>query len=310
MSNINKLLNEARAGSKIAENKIFEKLHERFLHLAQYILCNREAAKIVATKALKVVREKYKEIPPEEKFLIWAQTVLDNEIENYFQERLEKIKANSKTAETELFKILQKRFLFLVKNKINRDNVDLDPEDAEDIVQYALKTVYEKCKTSKPKGKFIQSAQQISSNKYLECRKKILRNKKRMERLTKEEYEPVYTQKIADFIKKKSSEKPMAQELTPLQKSNSLDRKPFEDDPFDWQPVLLTECSDLKKHLLSLVKKMSERCKKVFEVLFSGGDVESIHKKFPDLTRQQIYVVISKCRSQLKAKAMEKGILE
>lgn len=290
-------------------DKNIELLYERFLHTAQYILWSEEAAKSVTRKAIKVVREKHKKIPPEKSLLKWAQSILDDEIEVYFQELLKEIKANSKSAETELFKILSERFLYLVNNKISRDTVYIGKENAEDIVQNAIKTVYEKCKISPPKSKFIQWAQQILKNKYWECRKKIIRNEITTESISQEEYEPIYTKKIGDIIKKRRSEKPMDQESPSLKYSNSLGREPFEEDPYDWQPIVLLECKDLKKRLLSLVKKMSERCRRVFKILFSGGDSKALYKEFPELTEAQVHVVTSRCRSQLKAKAIEGGIL-
>ena len=292
------------------KNEKIKLLHERFLQLARYVLCVDEAAKKVAENAIKVIEKNYEKISADKSFIKESKIILDDEIENYFQAILEKIKSNSKGAEEVLYQILQKRFMLIVNNKIQRDSVDFQIEDIEDIVQIALGTVYKKCKESQPKGKFIQWAQEILRYKYLESRRIFFKNKKRVESLSQEEYEPVYTKKIGDFIKKKrSSEKPTEQKLTPLEMSSSSERKPFEEDPFDWQPLLLVECKNLKKHLLSIVKKMGDRCKKVFDVLFSGGDVTAIHEKFPDLSKQQIYVIISRCRSQLKAKALERGIL-
>jgi len=286
---------------KNEKNKL---LYDRFLHLARYILCVDEAAKIVAENAIKVIEKNYEKISADKSFIKESKIILDNEIENYFQAILEKIKSNSKGAEEVLYQILQKRFMSI-------DSLDMQPEDVEDVVQIALGTVLKKCKESKPKGTFIQWAQKILKHKYLDKKRIIIKNSNRSATLSQEKFEPVYTKKIGDFIKKKrSSEKPAERESTHPDMPDFSERKPFEEDPFDWQPLLLVECKNLKKHLLSIVKKMGERCKKVFDVLFAGGDVKAIHEKFPDLPKERVYVIVSRCRNQLKTIALERGILQ
>ena len=86
-------------------------------------------------------------------------------------------------------------------------------------------------------------------------------------------------------------------------------RDRFESDPYDWSPTVLAENKDLKNCLLSLTKKMDERCKKVFEVLFSEGDIGFVYKQFPGLTRERIDVIVSRCRKKLKNEAIRGSIL-
>lgn len=308
---MNKLRKQATAGSKTTENDIFENLNARFLHLAQNILCNREAAIKVAHKALDKVRNRYKELPPQKSFIQWTQKVLDNEIEYYFQELIKEIKADSAKSEIKLFNILDKRFMYLTNKKIFFDKENLSTEDAKDIIQNALFTVAEKCRTSKPKGTFIQWAQTILKYKYLEYRRDVKRRKPDKS-LSEEEYERVYTETMSDVITKGRGEKEIKPEELESLKINIPDQSdmdPFLNDPNSFSPTIIPEYKDLKRHLLKIVKKMGERCKRVFKVLFSQGDRKFMYQEFPELTGPQIDVIVSRCRKQLKDKALKEGIL-
>ena len=59
---LNNLLQQAIAGSTTAQEELFQKLSARFLHLAQDIFCNRQAAVAVTNKALERVRTEYKKL--------------------------------------------------------------------------------------------------------------------------------------------------------------------------------------------------------------------------------------------------------
>jgi len=307
---MDRLRKHTTAGSKTAENDIFENLYARFLNLAQKILCNREAAIEVAQKALDTARDRYKKLPPAQSFIQWTQQVLDDEIECYFQELIKEIKDCSEKGEVKLFNILNKRFLCLTMNKINNDAI-LSTEDAKDIVQNALLTVAEKCRTSKPKGTFIQWAQTILNYKYLEYRR-YAKRRKPDKSLSEEEYDKAYTETMSAVMKKGRGEKEMIPEETEslqidTEDESSLD--PFVNDPNDVPISIILEYKDLKQHLLSVVKKMGERCKRVFQVLFSQGDRKFMYKEFPELTAPQIDVIVSRCRKQLKDLAMKEGIV-
>lgn len=280
-------------------------LYERFLHLAQHILCNDEVAKEVTNNALKEVREKSKT----EFSISLAQKILDDEIENFFQKLLKEIKIDSEKAKKMLFSILDKRFSYLVRKKIINDSIAMTIEDANDIVQNALMTVHKKCRSAKPKGTFIQWAQTVLSNKYKEYRRTFNRNKSRTESLSQEDYEPIYTKRMSDVVSQRKSEKQVALKETEQSSTNLFKKDPFENDPYDWSPSILIESKDIKNNLLRIVRKMEEPCKSVFKVLFSEGNVQAVHRHFPDLTRKQIDVIICRCRQKLKAEALKWSIL-
>lgn len=280
-------------------------LRERFLHLAQHILCNEEAAREVANNALNEVREKAKT----EFSISWAQKILDDEIENFFQKFLEEIKADSEKAKRMLFSILDKRFSSLVRKKIINDSIEMTIEDANDIVQNALMTVHKKCRSAKPKGTFIQWAQTILANKYKEYRRAFKIKKTRTESLSQQDYEPIYTKKMSSVVSQRKSEKQVVSKEAEQSSNNLLKKDPFVDDPYDWSPSILIESKDLKTSLLRIVKQMEEPCKSVFKVLFSEGDIQAVHRQFSDLTRKQIDVMICRCRQKLKAEALKWSIL-
>jgi len=185
----------------------------------------------------------------------------------------------------------------------------MSEEDAKDIVQNALIIVYQKCRSAKPRGTFVQWAQTVLSNKYKEYRRAFKRNKSRTESLSEEDYEPMYTKRISDLVSKRKSEKQVKLKDVAYSSHQSHKKDPFEDGPYDWPPSILVECKDLKNLLLKTVKNMKEPCKSVFMALFSEGDVQAVHRQFPDLTRKQIDVIICRCRKKLKAVAFKERIL-
>ena len=314
---ISLIIHKLFTDQKLMENNIFELLHARLLHLAQNILCDQEAARSVTLRAIERFQAQFKENEQEtvaqKQFVQWTQAVLDEEIENYFQELIQNIKADSNKAEEKLVNILYRRFLCLANHKMKMDREIIDRNDTDDIVQNALQTVFLKCRRSKPKGTFIQWAQTVLNNKYRERRRINIERKNRFKSISQEEYEPIYQKRLVDVMRRRKSEKETSlikERPLPKAKINQIAEDPLENDPYHLHPVLLVECIDLKKRLLSLVKKMGEQCKRVFEVLFSQGDAKMLYERFPHLSREQMYVVLSRCRSQLKKEAQKWGILE
>ncbi|MBC8184542.1 hypothetical protein H8E88_25890 [candidate division KSB1 bacterium] len=287
------------------KNEKLQLLHERFLHLAQDILWDADAAKEVALNATEYVKANYQlDFPITE-----AQTIIAQEIEKFFQKLLDKISEGSKTFETKLIDVLIKKFNSSIRYRISHDIFFLTEEDAEEIVQNALITIIEKCKTAKPKSSFFLWAMKVLSYKYLEYRRKVKRTSLRELNIPDEERESKQTIKLGDIVSKRKREKQArsedADELIP----GNVDIDPFEFDPYDWSPTIFAENKNLKNCLLVLTKKMDERCKKVFEVLFSKGDVRFVHKLFPGLARERIDVIIFRCRQRLKNEAIKRSIL-
>lgn len=290
-------------------NHDLEKLSERFLHLIQEILCMRKSSEIVLNRAMNKIQENSYSFGSSEALITWAQKRLDEEIDQYFSELIEGIKQNSKNCEKELFQILQRRFSFLIQKKMYRDRYFIQRADGEDIVQNALKIVFEKCKVSESKGTFIQWAQTILNNKYKEYRRKLFKERKQIKSLSAEEYEPIYKKRLGDVIRKRSVSLKTENHKHKTESDSNSDDNIFNDAIYRWHPVELSECEDLKNHLLEIVSGMGERCKKVFSLLFSTGDIKAIHEAFPDLSRNRIDVIISRCRKRLKQEAIKRRIL-
>jgi len=287
-------------------------LYERFLHLVQEILCERESVEIVAKKAVDKIKQQAIVFKENELLIKWSQEILDEEIDEYFSELIQGIKQNSKECEKKLFEILNKRFSHLIQKKIYRDRDHIKPEDGQDIIQNALKIVFEKCRSSKPKGTFIQWAQTILNNKYREYRRRVTREHSRIKSLDNEEYEPIYDKRISDVMKKRRISAKLdnsENKKRNLKVDLDVGKNIFNDAVYRWHPIELSECEDLKKHLLEIVEGMGERCKKVFSLLFSTGDIKVIHEAFPDLSRSRIDVIISRCRKRLKQEAIKRRIL-
>lgn len=283
-------------------------LYERFLQLIQKILLNAGAAKEVALTIMKTVDSKY----TIDQAIEQASDIMDYHIENYLKNLITEVKMNSKIAEQKLFTILNRRFSCSVFNKIAKDNIKMSQQDAVDIVQNALMTVLLKCRSVKPikaKGTMIQWTQAILKNKFGDYRRSLKRKLKRLDSLSVQDYEPIYLIKLSDVASKRKQEKGVNPQHVELSNNNPSDDDPFEIDPYSWQPGNF-ETKDQKKRLLKLVKKMDDRCKKVFTALFSKADVQAVHKQFPELTRKQIDVIISRCRSKLKTAAIKGRILE
>jgi len=293
-------------------NNFLKIFHERFLHLAQEILCEAESAEIVTERVVNKIKQKKISFKEEDFLINWVQEILDEEIDNYFGELVQGIKHNSKECENKLFEILNNRFYYLIQKKIYRDRYHIKSEDGQDIVQNALKIVFEKCSSSKPKGTFIQWAQTILNNKYKEYRRKITREQSRVKSLDDEDYEPIYEKRISDVVKKRPVSDD-AGDSEDKKRSLKVEFDPkeniFNDAVYRWLPNELSECEDLKNHLLEIVESMGERCKKVFSLLFSTGDIKEIHEAFPDLSRSRIDVIIYRCRQRLKQEAKKRRIL-
>jgi len=320
---LNNLLRQAIAGSATAQEEFFQKLSARFLHLAQDILCDREAAVEIANMALERVRGEFKNPASLEQlskstskeFILWTQKVLDNEIENYFQKLVAEIKSGSKKSEGQLFTALNRRFLRLASKRIVGEKENMTAKDVDDIVQNALLTVSQKYRAAQPRGTFIQWAQTILRNKYREYRRKY----KKWGWLTgssiAEKDESTYTKTISDvIIKGRKAKEDNEKEIKPSQRkaADQPENSPVEDvrDPLEW---LIGD--DLKTKLLAIVKRMGEQCKRVFQVLFLWGErdrkfiYEKLRDEFPDETSDNIYVIVSRCRKRLKEEAQKGGIL-
>ncbi|MFO7891278.1 MAG: hypothetical protein R6V04_13180 [bacterium] len=272
----------------------------------------RKSTEIVLSRAMNKIKENKFSFDSNDGLINWAQKILDEEIDQYFLALVEGIKQNSEKCEKELFDILYRRFSNLMQRKMYRDRNYIQKADGEDIVQNALKIVFEKCKYSEPKGSFIQWAQTILNNKYKEYRRKMSRERKQIKSLSAEEYEPIYKKRLSDVIRKRNvslkTENSENKGKKTAMNFNS-EENIFNDAVYRWHPVELSECEDLKNHLLKIVQGMGERCKKVFSLLFSTGDIKVIHEAFPDLSRSRIDVIISRCRKRLKQEAIKRRII-
>lgn len=316
------LFQQAIAGSATAQKEFFQKLSARFLSLAQDILCDHEAAVAVATKALESAHNEYGKLSSDENLIKWTQRVLDNEIENYFQQKafdgeienyfqklVAEIKSGSKKSEGEFFTALNRRFLRLASQRIVGEKENMTTKDVDDIVQNALLTVFKKYRTAQPRGTFIQWAQTILKNKYREYRRKYIKWGRLTGSPITDKDESTYTKTISDVIVKGRKAKEVNEkEIKPSQRkaTDQPENNPIEDgrDPMQWVIV-----DDLKTKLLAIVEKMGERCKRVFKVLFSEGDQKFMYEEFPDKTKDQINIIVSRCRKRLKELAQKEGVL-
>lgn len=280
-------------------------LNERFLHLAQNILCDKDAAKEVSDNVIAKIETQFKKEFSSASML----KIFDEEIERFFQELITQIRAGSEKSRKLLFKILDKRFSYLLRKKISFDINLMDREDANDILQNSLITIFQKLCYAKPKGTFIQWAQTILLNKYKEYRRRCEIKNKRIKRLLQDQFEPIYFKTISKVISKRKTEKQVKTLGLDSTSSIILNTDPFEEDPYDWKPSILVESSDLKYCLLKIIGKMEEPCKRIFKALFAEGDVQAVHKQFPNLTRSQIDVLICRCRQKLKKEAIKRSIL-
>ncbi len=85
--NLNDLHKNAGSGDKMAEEKLFKYLSERFAQFANRRIWDEENAKEVAQDALMLIANEYKSITFETSFQAWAYKVLDNKILNYIKKR-------------------------------------------------------------------------------------------------------------------------------------------------------------------------------------------------------------------------------
>jgi DNA-directed RNA polymerase specialized sigma24 family protein len=305
------LIEKAITGSKTAEEKLNHRLYERFFHLAQNILRDDGAAKLVAKNALKVFKYQYENALTQDALVHFIHDILDEEIDHYFQELLGDIRKGSEKAENILMNIMNKRFIRITQKRVQYDEC-LNDDDAKDIVQNALKTVSEKCRDAEPRGTFIQWAQTVLKNKYMEYRKARYRDGQRIHGLSDDGYESGNLKKMNGVLYRKRSVKEVSLseiETHEYKSSDSADNDVIECDPYRWGPIVWVEYTDLKNSLLSLMEKMDKRCRKVFEVLLTERHVKFVNRAFPNMTRNQIDVIISRCRKKLKKKVQTLGVL-
>ena len=305
------VIEQAITGLKEASEELIQLFNERFLHLAQNIVCNDEAARIIAKNASEAIRQRLDEMKSQDSLIQWTQDILDAEIEKYFQGLLHEIKDGSGAVRNKLMKMLNERFSKIIKNKIMYDE-GMTLEDAKDIVQNALKTVSERYRDANPRGTFIQWAQMVLKNKYLEYRRSHFKHRKRSQSLLNEKYEPVYKKRMSDVLQRKRTVKEVTTEEVEtlgIQVSDAAKQNALECDPYEWDPAVLVDYMDLKCNLLSIIKDMGKRCRRVFKVLFSEGHVKFVHQAFPNMTRNQIDVIISRCRKKLRLELKKLGII-
>ena len=307
MDHLNNLISAQYKNSEEFKNN----LYERFLHLAQNILCDRRASQQVSHDAIESLQNQFAELPPDGNIFQHVQSVLDCEIDNFFKKLIQNIECDP-GSEKLLFTILNKRFKMITCKKIAFDQV-LKLEDADDIVQNALFTVFKKCKTAKPKETFLQWAQTILNYKYKECRRKANKQAARIDSISDIKSDAIYAKLLSHYVKKARAVKEADIKETKLlqhKPDHQPEQDPFENDPFSWSPILFTEASDLKTNLLTIVRKMGNRCKKVLKILFDGGDRRTIQERHPDLgSIANIDVILTRCRKKLKEQALKERVL-
>ena len=301
---------------KPSKDHFFNNLYDRFLNTAQEILCNRNAASLVAEKAIKRFKDKYhnrKGKSPQGKLMPqWAIEVLDSEINNYFLEILDQVRKQDKRAENIFLTIIERRYQKNMVSKIASDIIHWDKCDVEDIVQEARSITFNKCLEVRFEGLFIQWAQTILNNKYRERRRQKVRQIIREKHIDDETFEKKYSKRLSDMVSKKRTpevDPDEAEEMIgTLPKQSPAD--PFEGDAHYFKPDIIVEGNDLKEQLLNLVKRIKRKaCQKVFAVLFSDGDRKFMYKQFPNRTNQQIDLLVSQCRKQLRLEALKAGII-
>lgn len=85
--NINDLHKEALSGDKIAEDRLFQKLSERFEQFAHHRIWEEEDARDVAQEAMAIIAREYKSVQFETSFIAWAYKVLDNRLLGYIKKK-------------------------------------------------------------------------------------------------------------------------------------------------------------------------------------------------------------------------------
>lgn len=319
-----RIIQQVIQGSKEAEATLFQNFHERFLHLVQQILWIEKVTKEVAKNALESFKKQYQEFIQKTNFIEWTQELVDEEIDRFFIGLIKKIKEDSDIMKerslkdkeiqfrldqnTELFmQVLNRRFMFIGKKKINMDRQVLDINDLKEIIQRTLLVILNKFKTEKFKGKFIQWAQMVFYNKYREYRKKKYREWLRVRSISQEDYEREYKERLNYRSRIKKEEFELTQNMAEMYNKVIREYEKEEsyiDDPFTVDPESLVIGKEVRKIIKSLLMKSQDKCKRVFEALLSGCDIHDVYKIYPEIS----YVKAHRCREQLKKELMEWGI--
>ncbi len=84
-SDINTLYGIALAGDRSAEDRLFNRLRERFGLFVQQRIGNKQDAEEIIQESLMVIAEKYKDIEIEVSFTAWAYRVLENKLLSYYR---------------------------------------------------------------------------------------------------------------------------------------------------------------------------------------------------------------------------------
>ena len=298
------------------ESENLSDLNARFFQSAQDILCNEAAAKTVSKRAIEQFEKEYHQhhgkSPRSLSLIGWTQDVLDLEIDTYFYGLLDSIRHHEQDAEKRLLTMLEKRFKKNIQRKVNSDLIHWDKADVEDVVSEAVSTVSNRCLKAEFHGLFIQWAQTVLNHKYQDRRRQKIRRMHREKPVVDETYERVYFQRLSDVVDRRPATevKPEEAESMREQYPESDPVDPYEGDAFHFKPDILAEGMDLKEQLLNLVGRMKRKaCIKVFRVLFSEGDRKFMAEQFPNRSSQQIDVLVSQCRKQLRLEAERTGVL-
>jgi hypothetical protein len=285
------------------------KLHARFLYLAQEIICDRNAALSVADSAVMRVRQLDQELNSEEQNILWMMKIFNEEIDFYFNNLKHQIINNSKHAEEKLYHILSNRFSKIVTNKFDNEKEFKEyftKEDTEEIIQNALIIVHKKLSSSEPKGTFIQWAQMICKYTFLEYRKRKIKMMTRTVRIDQDDDKRTL-KSLANLVTSRKKVKEHGEFTT--NNISKLIQDHLEEDRFMWSPFEVEKARDIEKCLLSIVKHMAEPCKRIFHALFTYRTEKAVFAQFPDHRPDQLYVMISRCRTRLKEKASAEGII-
>ena len=320
------IIQQAIEGSKEAEEEMFQHFYERFLHLAQKILWVDKVTQEVTRKTLESFKEQYQRYIQKAHFIEWTQELADSEIDRFFiglirtikddSDKMKKNLSNNKEIKFRLdqnieilMQILNRRFMFIGKKKINVDQRVLDTNDLKEIIQRTLLVILKKFQKENFKGKFIQWAQMVFYNKYREYRKKKYRECLRQRSISQEDYEHEYKERLHYSVRYKKEEIEKIQNIDGITKKVIEEyekEEPYIDDPFTVDPESLVISKEMKNIIKSLLLKSQDKCKRVFEALLSGCDIHDVYKIYPEIS----YVKAHRCREQLKKELMEWGIMK
>lgn len=293
-----------------------QNMHDRFLNSAQDILCDSEAAQSVASAA---VQKFQKESVKWEKRSLRTQSLLqraieylDTEIDSYFLHMLDKIRHQDRQTEKTFLTMIEDKFRRNIHYKISFDSVHWDKPDIDDVVNEAVSIVSRRGTEAEFKGLFIQWAQTVLNNKYRERRRQKIRQMLRERKIEDEAYEKRYDSRLSDVVDKRRATEVDPEEAS-VRKRDFPEQEPadpFAGDVHYFEPDVLIEGEDLREQLLVLVKRIKRKaCAKVFRVLFSEGDRKFMAEQFPNRTKQQIDLIVSQCRKQLRLEAERMGVL-